>query len=111
MYMQFYFTSLSLSLSPSTLRVTHANSWKLIKSHFHTIFTDIIFPLMCYSDEDDALWDSDPYEYIRMKFGKKRVKRISARKWLKVLCMHAYVITTNLCKRKGSEGIDIGLIV
>ena len=56
-----------------THRVNHANSWKLIKSHFYTIFTDIIFPMMCQSEEDDALWDSDPYEYIRMKFGEEGV--------------------------------------
>ena len=26
---------------------------------------------MCYTDEDDELWNEDPYEYIRIKFGKK----------------------------------------
>ena len=31
---------------------------------------DIVFPLLCYSNEDDQLWHDDPYEYIRMKFGK-----------------------------------------
>lgn len=25
---------------------------------------------MCYKDEDEDLWQDDPYEYIRMKFGK-----------------------------------------
>lgn len=25
---------------------------------------------MCYKDEDEELWQEDPYEYIRMKFGK-----------------------------------------
>ena len=54
--------------------VNHANSWKLLKSHFYMIFTDIVYPLMCHSKEDDELWDSDPYEYIRMKFGEKWVK-------------------------------------
>ena len=34
------------------------------------IFRSIIFPMMCYSEEDDQLWKDDPYEYIRMKFGK-----------------------------------------
>ncbi len=27
--------------------------------------------MMCYSQEDDQLWQEDPYEYIRMKFGKQ----------------------------------------
>lgn len=25
---------------------------------------------MCYTDSDEELWQEDPYEYIRMKFGK-----------------------------------------
>lgn len=26
---------------------------------------------MCYTDNDEELWQEDPYEYIRMKFGKQ----------------------------------------
>ena len=36
------------------------------------IIQDVVFPLMCYTDSDDELWQEDPYEYIRMKFGKQR---------------------------------------
>ncbi|KAK2100756.1 importin-7 [Saguinus oedipus] len=32
------------------------------------IIQDVIFPLMCYTDADEELWQEDPYEYIRMKF-------------------------------------------
>jgi len=48
--------------------VDHAASWKLIRPHFQAIFQDLVFPMMCYSNEDDQLWHSDPYEYIRLKF-------------------------------------------
>lgn len=34
------------------------------------ICQDVIFPLMCYKDEDEKLWQEDPYEYIRMKFSE-----------------------------------------
>lgn len=34
------------------------------------IIQDVVFPLMCYTDSDEELWQEDPYEYIRMKFGK-----------------------------------------
>ena len=27
-----------------------------------------MFPLMSYSEQDAELWDTDPYEYIRIKF-------------------------------------------
>ncbi len=52
-----------------TLSVDHAASWKLIRPHFLAIYQDVVFPMMCYSDEDNQLWQEDPYEYIRMKFG------------------------------------------
>ena len=34
------------------------------------IIQDVVFPLMCYTDSDEELWQEDPYEYIRMKFGE-----------------------------------------
>ena len=34
-----------------------------------TIITDFVFPLVCYSDADAELWEEDPYEYVRSKFG------------------------------------------
>ena len=57
------------SFSPLS-SVNHAASWKLICPHFQAIFQDLVFPMMCYSNEDDQLWHTDPYEYIRLKFGK-----------------------------------------
>lgn len=35
------------------------------------IIQDVIFPIMSYTDADQELWENDPYEYIRVKFGKK----------------------------------------
>ena len=32
------------------------------------IIQNILFPLMCYTDEDESLWQTDPQEYIRIKF-------------------------------------------
>ena len=34
-----------------------------------SVVQDVLFPLMCYSDADQELWNSDPYEYVRVKFG------------------------------------------
>lgn len=48
--------------------VAHALTWKNLKPHIHGIVRDVIFPLMCYTDADEELWQEDPYEYIRMKF-------------------------------------------
>ncbi|XP_067902475.1 importin-7 isoform X2 [Heterodontus francisci] len=48
--------------------VAHAVTWKNLKPHFQGIIQDVVFPLMCYTDADEELWQEDPYEYIRMKF-------------------------------------------
>ncbi|XP_077401238.1 importin-8 isoform X1 [Vanacampus margaritifer] len=48
--------------------ISHSLTWKHMKPHMQTICQDVIFPLMCYKDEDERLWQEDPFEYIRMKF-------------------------------------------
>uniref|UniRef100_A0A3P8UY59 Importin 8 n=1 Tax=Cynoglossus semilaevis TaxID=244447 RepID=A0A3P8UY59_CYNSE len=50
--------------------LSHSLTWKQMKPHMRTICQEVIFPLMCYKDEDEKLWQEDPYEYIRMKFSK-----------------------------------------
>lgn len=27
---------------------------------------------MCYTEEDDELWQEDPYEFIRVKYGEEQ---------------------------------------
>ncbi|XP_055011384.1 importin-8 isoform X2 [Boleophthalmus pectinirostris] len=48
--------------------LSHSLTWKHLKPHVQILNQEVIFPLMCYKDEDDKLWQEDPYEYIRMKF-------------------------------------------
>jgi len=48
--------------------VFNARSWKIVKPHFQEVFKEVIFPLMCHSDEDESLWHDDPQEYIRIKY-------------------------------------------
>lgn len=50
--------------------VSHAYTWKLIKPHMVAVIQDVIFPIMSFTDSDQDLWENDPYEYIRLKFGK-----------------------------------------
>jgi hypothetical protein len=42
---------------------------------------DIVFPLMSYSEADAELWDTDPYEYIRIKFDIFEVKNLEIAKF------------------------------
>ncbi|XP_051911793.1 importin-8 isoform X1 [Hippocampus zosterae] len=48
--------------------LSHSLTWKQMKPHMQAICQEVIFPLMCYKDEDERLWQEDPFEYIRMKF-------------------------------------------
>ncbi|KAI4503803.1 hypothetical protein M0802_001206 [Mischocyttarus mexicanus] len=48
--------------------VSHAFSWKFLKPHMFEIIRDVLFPILSYSESDQELWNSDPYEYIRVKF-------------------------------------------
>ncbi|XP_030844944.1 importin-7 isoform X2 [Strongylocentrotus purpuratus] len=59
---------MQLALNYLNTAVSHGLSWKVIKPHIDTMIQDVLFPLMCYTDEDDELWRDDPYEYIRLKF-------------------------------------------
>ncbi|CAH2276329.1 importin-8 isoform X1 [Pelobates cultripes] len=59
---------LQQALNYMNLSVTHSPTWKQLKPHMKNISEEVIFPLMCYQDEDDDLWQDDPTEYIRLKF-------------------------------------------
>ncbi|KAF6031490.1 IPO7 [Bugula neritina] len=59
---------LQQSLNYLNHSVDHASSWKVIKPHIQTVIVDVIFPLLCHSDDDQEMWESDPIEYIRTKY-------------------------------------------
>ncbi|XP_048004501.1 importin-7 [Leguminivora glycinivorella] len=48
--------------------VSHSHSWKILKPNMFEIIKDVLFPLMSYSEADEELWNTDPHEYIRIKF-------------------------------------------
>lgn len=48
--------------------VSHAHAWKFLKPHMFGIIQEVLFPIMSYSPADQELWETDPYEYIRVKF-------------------------------------------
>lgn len=49
--------------------VTHAYTWKLIKPNMLDIIKYVIFPILQYTETDEELWEEDPKEYIRTKYG------------------------------------------
>ncbi len=45
--------------------VETAALWKTILPHVNTLLNRIVFPYLCFSEEDAALWGEDPIEYVR----------------------------------------------
>lgn len=45
-----------------------AQTWKMMLPLVPEITATIIFPMMCFSDEDAELWETDPREYIQRQF-------------------------------------------
>ncbi|XKL59631.1 hypothetical protein PGB90_000647 [Kerria lacca] len=48
--------------------ISHAHSWSFLKNHMFGIIQEVIFPLLCHSDIDEELWETDPLEYIRVTY-------------------------------------------
>ncbi|EDO49266.1 predicted protein [Nematostella vectensis] len=48
--------------------ISNSLHWKIMRPHVHGIIQEVVFPLMCYTDEDQELWEDDPYEFIRVKY-------------------------------------------
>ncbi|KAK1323984.1 hypothetical protein QJS10_CPA02g00514 [Acorus calamus] len=49
---------LSSSISKNTM-------YHLLQPHLDVVLFEIIFPLMCFNDNDQKLWNEDPHEYVR----------------------------------------------
>jgi len=43
-------------------------TWKFLKPHMLVIIQEILYPLMCHTDEDEDLFENDPIEYIKTKY-------------------------------------------
>lgn len=63
---ELYIYSMYFFLSYVLLDLHNFNLLSLQKA----IIQEVVFPLMCYTEEDDELWQEDPYEFIRVKYGR-----------------------------------------
>ncbi|KCV71231.1 hypothetical protein H696_02181 [Fonticula alba] len=44
------------------------SAWKIVRPHFDQVFSHVLFKLVCFSDDDQELWEDDPHEFLRRKF-------------------------------------------
>ncbi|SAM02255.1 hypothetical protein [Absidia glauca] len=47
--------------------IKHKTTWQIIKPHTETLVAHFIFPQLCFSAEDEELWNDDPVEYVHKK--------------------------------------------
>ncbi|KQJ99478.1 importin beta-like SAD2 [Brachypodium distachyon] len=55
----------NLILQYLTNSVTKNSMYQLMQPQIDIILFEIIFPLMCFNDNDQKLWEEDPHEYVR----------------------------------------------
>lgn len=59
--------SLSYTLSFLDECVKPKSMWNHLKPHMDTLISHVFFPILCQSDEDIEIFDSDPPEYLHRK--------------------------------------------
>ena len=42
-------------------------TWELMQNHLEMLISCFVFSQVCFSDKDQALWDEDPLEYLRIR--------------------------------------------
>ncbi|CAI0452218.1 unnamed protein product [Linum tenue] len=45
--------------------ITKNTMYTLLQPRLDVLLFEIVFPLMCFNDNDQKLWDEDPHEYVR----------------------------------------------
>lgn len=56
---------INLILQYLTNSVSKNSMYQLMQPQMDIIMFEIIFPLLCFNDNDQMLWDEDPHEYVR----------------------------------------------
>jgi len=49
--------------------VRHAFSWKIMQNNIVVLIQDIIYPLLCITDDDIELFNDEPVEFLRARLG------------------------------------------
>ncbi|EKX49114.1 hypothetical protein GUITHDRAFT_56057, partial [Guillardia theta CCMP2712] len=50
------------------IAITLAITWKLLKPNCMALISHVLFPMICFDEEDEELWTSDPQEFIRKTY-------------------------------------------
>ncbi|KAI9304897.1 armadillo-type protein [Cunninghamella echinulata] len=47
--------------------IKQKTTWQILKPHVETLVAHFIFPQLCFSAEDEELWNDDPVEFVHKK--------------------------------------------
>lgn len=56
---------INLSLRIVTHALTLPSTYRALQPHLQQLVQHVVFPMLCFNDEDAELWEDDPHEYIR----------------------------------------------
>ncbi|KAI3766603.1 hypothetical protein L2E82_16667 [Cichorium intybus] len=51
--------------------ISKAATYNLLQARVDVVLFEIIFPLMCFNENDQKIWEEDPHEYVRKCYGWK----------------------------------------
>lgn len=60
---------INLALSYLTHAIPKKEPYQLMKQHMDVVLFQIVFPLICFNQQDEELWLEDPHEYVRKGYG------------------------------------------
>ncbi|KAG2183579.1 hypothetical protein INT43_006585 [Umbelopsis isabellina] len=47
--------------------IKEKSTWQILKPHTESLVAHFIYPQLCFSEEDNELWNEDPVEYVHKK--------------------------------------------
>ncbi|KAI3766964.1 hypothetical protein L2E82_17045 [Cichorium intybus] len=53
--------------------ISKAATYNLLQARVDVVLFEIIFPLMCFNENDQKLWEEDPHEYVRKHYGELEI--------------------------------------
>jgi hypothetical protein len=56
---------INLTLQYLTNSVRKSSMYTLLQPRLEFVLFEIVFPLLCFNDNDQKLWEEDPHEYVR----------------------------------------------
>lgn len=88
----------NLLLQFMTCTVSRSDTYKLVKPNVNMMLINVVFPILCFDDDDAQLWEEDPQEYIRK--GYNIIEEMYNPRTAAMNFLH------EICKVRGKHSLD-----